>query len=119
LIVDDDSEIRETLRWLLEDEGLASETATDGLDALECVARSWPALILLDMGLPILDGEGFAARLKSLYECPPPIVVISASGWAGQLAERIGAVGYLSKPFDLDELAQTVHSVIARTPAAR
>src|SRR3954451_15001315 len=84
LVVDDDPEIRDVVRWLLEDEGFTVETASDGRDALERATQARPALIVLDMGLPILSGEEVAMRLQVYYHEPPPIVVVSADGRAGE-----------------------------------
>ena len=67
LVVDDDPEIRDVVRWLLEDEGWTVETASDGRDALERATRARPALIVLDMGLPIMSGEEVAMRLHDVY----------------------------------------------------
>jgi two-component system response regulator MprA len=108
LVVDDDPEIRDVVRWLLEDEGWTVETASDGRDALERATRARPALIVLDMGLPILSGEEVAMRLHDVYVDPPPIIVVSADGRAGEKAARIGASSYLHKPFDVDVLARLV-----------
>src|SRR3954451_18540012 len=108
LVVDDDPEIRDVVRWLLEDEGWTVETASDGRDALERATRVRPALIVLDMGLPILSGEEVARRLHDVYVDPPPIIVVSADGRAGEKAARIGAAAYLHKPFDVDTLARMV-----------
>jgi DNA-binding response OmpR family regulator len=108
LVVDDDPEIRDVVRWLLEDEGWTVETASDGRDALERATRARPALIVLDMGLPILNGEEVAMRLREVYVDPPPIIVVSADGRAGEKAARIGAASYLHKPFDVDALARLV-----------
>lgn len=112
LVVDDDPEIRDVVRWLLEDEGWTVETASDGRDALERATRARPALIVLDMGLPILSGEEVAIRLQSVYADPPPIIVVSADGRAGEKAARIGAASYLHKPFDVDALARLVHRTL-------
>jgi DNA-binding response OmpR family regulator len=112
LVVDDDPEIRDVVRWLLEDEGWTVETASDGRDALEQATRERPALIVLDMGLPILNGEEVARRLHEVYASPPPIVVVSADGRAGEKAARIGAASYLHKPFDVDELARIVRRTL-------
>jgi DNA-binding response OmpR family regulator len=112
LVVDDDPEIRDVVRWLLEDEGWTVETASDGRDALERASRERPALIVLDMGLPILNGEEVARRLQQVYASPPPIVVVSADGRAGEKAARIGAASYLHKPFDVDELARIVRRTL-------
>jgi CheY-like chemotaxis protein len=112
LVVDDDPEIRDVVRWLLEDEGWTVETASDGRDALERATRERPALIVLDMGLPIMNGEEVARRLQQVYANPPPIVVVSADGRAGEKAARIGAASYLHKPFDVDELARIVRRTL-------
>ena len=112
LVVDDDPEIRDLMRWLLEDEGWNVETASDGRDAVDRAARSRPALIVLDMGLPILTGEEVALRLHAIYVHPPPIIVVSADGRAGEKAARLGAAAYLHKPFDVDELALLVRQTL-------
>ena len=112
LVVDDDPEIRDVVRWLLEDEGWTVETASDGRDALEQATRARPALIVLDMGLPILSGEEVAMRLHEVYMDPPPIIVVSADGRAGEKAARIGAASYLHKPFDVDALARMVRRTL-------
>ena len=112
LVVDDDAEIRDVVRWLLEDEGWIVETASDGRDALEQATRARPALIVLDMGLPIMSGEEVAMRLHDVYVDPPPIIVVSADGRAGEKAARIGAASYLHKPFDVDTLARLVRRTL-------
>ena len=113
LVVDDDPEIREVVSWLLEDEGLAVETASDGPRALDCATRERPALIVLDMGLPLMSGEEVAVRIRAHYGVPPPIIVVSADGRAAEKATRIGAQGYLHKPFDIDELVRLVRGTLA------
>lgn len=112
LVVDDDPEIRDVVRWLLEDEGWTVETSSDGRDALERATRARPALIVLDMGLPIMSGEEVAMRLRKVYVDPPPIIVVSADGRAGEKAARIGAASYLHKPFDVDALARLVRRTL-------
>ena len=112
LVVDDDPEIRDLVRWLLEDEGWTVETAVDGRDALDQATNSRPALIVLDMGLPIMSGEEVARRLHDVYTDPPPIVVVSADGHAGERAARIGAASFLHKPFNVDELARIVRTTL-------
>ena len=114
LVVDDDPEIRDLVRWLLEDEGWTVETAADGRAALDQATRARPALIVLDMGLPLLSGEEVARRLHDVYVNPPPIVVVSADGRAGERAARIGAASFLHKPFNVDELARIVRHTLDR-----
>jgi DNA-binding response OmpR family regulator len=115
LVVDDDAEIRDVVRWLLEDEGWVVETASDGREAVEQATRARPALIVLDMGLPIMNGEEVVRRVKAVYADPPPIIVVSADGRAGERAALLGAASYLHKPFDVDELARRVRQTLADT----
>ena len=59
-----------------------------------------------------LLGEEVAAELRTMFPEPPAIVVMSAAGTVAERAQRIGAVGYVAKPFDLDDLAAAVHRAI-------
>ena len=112
LVVDDDAELRTMIQWMLEDEGWRVETAGDGRQAVEQATRSRPQLVLLDMGLPVLDGDGVAAELRKLYGESLPIVVITADGHAAAKARRVGARGHLSKPFEIDELCTMVQRAL-------
>ena len=107
LVVDDDPEILAMLRDFLEGEGFAIRTATNGAEALEVLEDVAPALILLDMRMPVLDGWAFAERLRE-RQVAYPIVVMTAAESAGSWADEIGATGYIAKPFDVDELLQTI-----------
>lgn len=107
LVVDDDPEILAMLRDFLEGEGLAVRTASNGAEALDALDDIAPSLILLDMRMPVLDGWGFAARFRE-RQLTFPIVVMTAAESARRWAQEIGATGYIAKPFDVDELLQTI-----------
>jgi CheY-like chemotaxis protein len=107
LVVDDDPEILGMLRDFLESEGLTVRTATNGAEALEALDHVAPALILLDMRMPVLDGWAFAARFHE-RELTYPIVVMTAAESARRWAEEIGATAYIAKPFDVNELLETI-----------
>jgi two-component system, chemotaxis family, chemotaxis protein CheY len=107
LLIDDDVEILAMLRDFLEGEGLAVRTATNGAEALDIVDTVAPALILLDMRMPVLDGWAFAARLRDRH-AGYPIVVMTAAENARRWADEIGANGYIAKPFDVNELLQLI-----------
>jgi two-component system, chemotaxis family, chemotaxis protein CheY len=107
LVVDDDPEILAMLRDFLESEGLAVRTAANGAEALESLDEVAPALILLDMRMPVLDGWGFAQKVRE-RKLAYPIVVMTAAESARRWAEEIGATGYIAKPFDVNELLQTI-----------
>jgi two-component system chemotaxis response regulator CheY len=107
LVVDDDDSIRSTVSEILNLEGYPVETAADGAEALRAVERSRPALVVLDMRMPVLDGWGFAQELKA-RGIRLPILVMTAAQNARHWAQEIGADGYVAKPFDLMDLLNAV-----------
>jgi CheY-like chemotaxis protein len=113
LVVDDDPEIRQMIQWALEDEGWTVETAADGRQALDQATRSRPSLVVLDMGLPLLDGDGVAAGLRVAYGAAIPIVVVTADGRAAEKADRVGARAHLAKPFEIEALCDAVRRALA------
>jgi two-component system, OmpR family, response regulator MprA len=114
LVVDDDAGIRETITTILEDEGYRVVQARDGLEALDQVAATQPALILLDIGMPRLDGFGFAEELgRRGLRAGRAVLVLTANNRAQASAAHIGADGYIEKPFSLDTLIDRVHTHFA------
>lgn len=113
LVVDDDPGLREIIREALEDEGLVVEAACDGMQALELAARHRPTLVVLDWGLPVLDGGAVAARLREVHGDGLRILVVTADGRAAEKARRVRAVGYLDKPFNINRLVSTVWRSLA------
>ncbi len=107
LVVDDDPMIRETVAEILDFEGYSIETAANGREALQAMEQSPPSLVLLDMRMPILDGWGFARKVKE-RGLQVSIVVMTAARNAGRWAAEIDADGYLAKPFDLADLLATI-----------
>ena len=108
LIADDDPSILQLVAEILRDEGYAVELARNGREALDAIAlREEPALIVLDMRMPIIDGWEFARRIRA-QQIDSPILVMTAARDAREWAEEIGAVGYLAKPFDLDDFLREV-----------
>jgi len=107
LVVDDDASIRTTVSDVLDLEGYRVVTAANGVEALEHVEQNPPALVLLDMRMPVMDGWGFARELVR-REVKVPILVMTAADNARAWAEEIGADGYVAKPFDLTDLIAAV-----------
>lgn len=109
LVVDDDTAILESIGAVLEMDGYDVSVATDGLEALDQVSADRPDLILLDLMMPRMDGYAFAAELRRRETLPKvPIVVLTADGRIRQKADRMGAEGFLSKPFDVSTLLTEV-----------
>jgi CheY-like chemotaxis protein len=117
LIVDDDTDIRETLTELLEGEGYDCATAGNGREALDYLrGHSFPSLILLDLMMPVMDGFEFrAAQLQADKLREVPVLVISAGGRAQQAAKTLSAADYLNKPMDIGDLFRKVHALCAPT----
>ncbi|MGO8993843.1 MAG: response regulator [Polyangiaceae bacterium] len=108
LIVDDDSDSRETARMVLEEEGYAVDVAPHGRAALDRLRTSpSPTLMLVDLMMPVMDGPALLAELEASAELSCiPVVVMTASGPDA----RTSGLRYpvLRKPFALDELMRIV-----------
>lgn len=117
LVVDDDFDLRETLREVLEDRGFHVDTASDGGAALDHLRKGHrPAVILLDLMMPKTDGYAFRReqladpKLKDLS-----VVVMTASGRPEQsMRKDLGAVTFMRKPFDIDDLVATIEKHIVK-----
>jgi DNA-binding response OmpR family regulator len=114
LIVEDDEDLRHIVQWVLEDEGFMVETAKDGREALDRAMARKPSLVLLDMALPIIDGYGVAAGLRETYGDTITILTMTADGHAAEKAKRVGAIGYVCKPFELDTLVNSVREALEK-----
>ena len=110
MVVEDDHDIRVSVRALLEDEGFRVVTVTDGKSALDLLERTpqKPSLIILDLMLPVMDGWHFAARLRARPQLADiPIVIMSAYE---DPPPPEGVVGFIRKPIDADALLKLVSS---------
>jgi DNA-binding response OmpR family regulator len=108
LVVDDDPQVRQWVHDVLESEGWAVATAADGRQALDLVARQPPALVVLDVTLPGLDGANAGQRIRAALGNQLPILLITADGRAAEKAAQIQAFAFLRKPFTVDELLAAV-----------
>ena len=116
LVVDDDRGLCDMLRLVLELEGLNVVTAHHVIEAEKRIAESVPDVMVLDIGLPGIDGVFYCERLReSLRTRRLPIVAISGSEEAGRRARLAGANAVLIKPLDPLHLLSTVHKVCAAT----
>ena len=120
LVVDDDAKIVRLVRTYLERDGFSVVTAADGPAALDAIERHRPALVVLDLMLPELDGRAVIRAVRRDDEAAAtPILIVSARG---STLDRIagledGADDYLPKPFSPAELVLRVKSILRRTGA--
>jgi DNA-binding response OmpR family regulator len=108
LVVDDDIDMVEVVLVVLAEAGYAARGASNGVEALEAVRVKRPALVLLDMIMPVMDGWACGRELRARYGQGLPIVVVSAAEHVGVRSEEIGADEILPKPFELSELLEVV-----------
>jgi len=117
LIVDDSPIMRRMVRKVVEMAGFPSDAvreAEHGLAALAALVEEPASLILLDLNMPVLDGEGFARQLLGRDDIPSaPIIVVSTESNKDRLdrMRALGAVGILRKPFEPEELIEIVSSM--------
>lgn len=90
------------------------DRARNGKEALERMDAQLPALILLDLMMPVMDGWEFSQQLRrrAPEQARTPIIVLSADRNVGAKAKDIGTVGYLAKPFELADLLQLVRQAL-------
>jgi UDP-3-O-acyl N-acetylglucosamine deacetylase len=109
LVVDDEANIRHTLRGVLADEGYAVVEASDGRKALELLEHEIPRLAIVDIWMPDVDGIELVSKMKQ--QAPEvPVIVISGHGTIDTAVRviRMGAFDFLEKPFQLDALLRMV-----------
>jgi two-component system, OmpR family, response regulator MprA len=116
LVVEDDAEIADVLRRSLRQEGYEVRTSADGVDALDVATGFVPDLVVLDLGLPRLDGIEVCRRLRA--EGDVPILMLTARA---ETEDRVGGLDsgaddYLVKPFERQELLARIRALLRRRP---
>ena len=123
LVVDDEANIVELARMYLEQEGFRVEAADDGTAALEAITRQPPALMVLDLMLPEVDGWEVCRRVRQGKVAPElPIIMLTARDEDVDkiVGLELGADDYMTKPFNPRELVARVKAILRRTqPAVR
>lgn len=108
LVVEDDPDLLSLMEMILVEAGRRVRTAAEGGAALERAKEEMPALILLDMRMPGMNGWDFAREFRARHGAASPIVVVTAAENARRRAEEIGADAWLAKPFDIDDVLALV-----------
>ena len=118
LLVDDDPNISHLVRLYLEKEGFAVTEAARGDTALESFRKETPALVLLDVMLPGLDGLQVLKEIRKTSKAPVIMLTAKDETFDKVLGLELGADDYVTKPFETKELVARVKAVLRRAPAA-
>jgi DNA-binding response OmpR family regulator len=119
LIVDDDRELVEGLRVVLERQGFATVTASNGHEAKQAVHNHRPDLVILDMMMPRMGGYPVLEYFRERGDAPPFIMITANEGSRHKAyAEFLGVVDYIRKPFAIERLLEAVQKVFPKADAA-
>ncbi|MBF0386366.1 MAG: response regulator transcription factor [Candidatus Omnitrophica bacterium] len=121
VVIEDDQSINELIRFNLEKDGFLAEGLANGLDAVSFIEQRLPALILLDIMLPGLDGFEVCRRLKNNDKTAHiPVIMITARGTEVDVVRglQLGAEDYVVKPFSPQVLLARVRAVLRRVTSA-
>jgi CheY-like chemotaxis protein len=118
LVVEDETSVGQVVVDVLTDEGYEVRWATNGRAALALLNQWLPDAIVLDLMMPVMDGRAFRAAQRRLpgKVARVPVVVLSGMREARATAEELGAAAVIAKPFDLDDLVNTIGRVLDRLP---
>jgi DNA-binding NtrC family response regulator len=120
LVIDDDRSIRRTLEKFLQSEGHEVITAADGREALTKLRESAADLVLLDLGLPEIDGLELLEKAQAFKPLPPIVVVTARDDMHSTVrAIQLGAYDYLVKPIDVDRLRLTAQRALESHETSR
>jgi two-component system, NtrC family, response regulator AtoC len=113
LIVDDEINMRLVLSAMLKKEGYEIASASDGREALQILKSSKIAAVVSDLKMPDIDGMELLSRISEKYP-EVPVIMITAHGTVATAVEALkkGALDYITKPFDLDELKNVISKAI-------
>jgi DNA-binding response OmpR family regulator len=119
LLVEDDPEIRRALIRTLTDRGHAVRSEANGLSGLQAILHGRPELVILDLGLPDVDGADLLSMVRSVSQVP--IIVVTARADQATVVDllRKGADDYVTKPFGSDELDARIGAVLRRVSAGQ
>lgn len=115
LIVEDDNNIADLLRLYLEKEGYEVSIAPDGLKGVKLFRETQPALVLLDVMLPGMDGWSVCRTIRA--EAKTPIIMLTAKSETEDKVQglRTGADDYITKPFEMKEVLARIEAVLRRS----
>lgn len=118
LVVDDDADVRFMLEEFANDMGYRIQLASDGARALDLLSQQPFDVVITDFKMPVMNGIELMAKARA-RNIETPFLVITGHGGEGVMLDalRLGAVDFVAKPFDLNELSRTLTRIIALSRA--
>ncbi|MCX8525545.1 response regulator [Chryseobacterium formosus] len=115
MICDDDAGILEVLEMMLEMEGFSVFTENNSTNLLKEVANVRPDLLLMDLWMPVLSGDQLLKTIRITPEFQKlPVIIFSVSVDGKHIAKDAGADDFIAKPFDMDNVANTIRKVLTQ-----
>ena len=116
LVVDDDRELVDAMRTVLERQGYKVIQAHDGHQGKQAIYNQRPDLVILDMMMPRMGGYPVLEHFKDKADAPPIIMVTANEGSRHKVyAEYLGVIDYIRKPFAMERLLEAVHKGLAQS----
>ena len=120
LVVDDDMELSDGLRIVLEKQGYRVLQARDGQNGKQMVYQNRPDLMILDMMMPRMGGYPVLEHFKGKTDAPPIIMITANEGSRHKAyAEYLGVIDYIRKPFAMERLMESVHKCLDTPPPSQ
>jgi DNA-binding response OmpR family regulator len=117
LVVDDDRELVDAMRTVLERQGYKVIQAHDGHQGKQAIYNQRPDLVILDMMMPRMGGYPVLEHFKDKADAPPIIMITANEGSRHKAyAEYLGVIAYIRKPFAMEKLLEAVHKAFAPPP---
>jgi DNA-binding response OmpR family regulator len=117
LIVDDDYELVEGLRMVLERQGFRVIRASNGHEGKAAIYNQRPDLVILDMMMPRMGGYPVLEHFKGKADAPPIIMITANEGSRHKAyAEHLGVIDYIRKPFAMERLLEAVYKALGPSP---
>ena len=118
LVVDDDYELSDGIRAVLENQGFRVLQARDGQQGKQMVYNHHPDLVILDMMMPRMGGYPVLEHFRDKKDAPPIIMITANEGSRHKAyAEYLGVIDYIRKPFAMERLLEAVHKAFTPPPA--
>lgn len=119
LVVDDDPELSDGLKVILQREGFRVIQARDGQQGKQTIYNQRPDLVILDMMMPRMGGYPVLEHFHNKPDAPPMIMITANEGSRHKVyAEYLGVIDYIRKPFTMDRLLEAVHKVFPATESS-